>query len=170
MISIWFDNPANLTTAAGLVTAGLAFALQKGITSFAGYLVILHGRNFTVGDRIAMGGVRGEVIALGFIQTTIMEMGQSPAEQADAPAIWVRSRQFTGRLVTVTNDKICDQPVYNFTHEFPYLWEEMVVPISFKDDRHKAEWILLDVAARHTEKVTEMSQSALEKCDGSTRC
>jgi small-conductance mechanosensitive channel len=163
IVSIWFENPANLTTAAGLVTAGLAFALQKVITSFAAYLVILRGRTFTIGDRIAMAGVRGEVIALGFIQTTIMEMGQSPPEQADAPAVWVKSRQFTGRVVTVTNDKIFDQPVYNYTHEFPYLWEEMTLPIAFKDDRKAAEKIMLEIAQRHTEKVSEMSAAVLEK-------
>jgi small-conductance mechanosensitive channel len=163
IVSIWFENPANLTTAAGLVTAGLAFALQKVITSFAAYVVILRGRTFTIGDRIAMAGVRGEVIALGFIQTTIMEMGQSPPEQADAPSVWVKSRQFTGRVVTVTNDKIFDQPVYNYTHEFPYLWEEMTLPIAFKDDRKAAEKIMLEIAQRHTEKVSEMGAAALEK-------
>ncbi|HEX2641064.1 MAG TPA: hypothetical protein VHL50_10850, partial [Pyrinomonadaceae bacterium] len=41
ILSIWFDDPARLTTAAGLVTAGLAFALQKVITSIAAYFVIL---------------------------------------------------------------------------------------------------------------------------------
>ena len=73
--SVWFDDPARLTTALGLVTAGLAFALQKVVTAVAGYFVILRGKTFNVGDRIVMGGVRGDVIALGFTQTTIMEMG-----------------------------------------------------------------------------------------------
>lgn len=54
-ISIWFDNPQHLTTAAGLIGAGLAFALQKVVTAFAGYLIILRGKTFTVGDRISMG-------------------------------------------------------------------------------------------------------------------
>ena len=76
--SIWFSDPTRLATAAGLVAAGLAFALQKVVSSIAGYFVILRGRNFTIGDRISMGGVRGDVIGLGFIQTTIMEMGQPP--------------------------------------------------------------------------------------------
>ena len=99
-LSIWFDDPTRLATGLGLVTAGLAFALQKVITALAGYVVILRGQNFTVGDRITMGGVRGDVIALGFIQTTIMEMGQPPAVQGADPAMWVRSRQYTGRVVT----------------------------------------------------------------------
>lgn len=149
LASIWFDNPAKLATAAGLVSAGLAFALQRVVTAIAGYFVILRGNNFTVGDRITMGGVRGDVIALGFIQTTIMEMGEPPAVQEAAPAVWVRSRQFTGRIVTVSNAKIFDEPVFNYTRDFPYIWEEMVLPVSYKDDRARAEEILLDAARRH---------------------
>jgi len=163
VISIWFDRPESLTTAVGLVTAGLAFALQKVITSFAAYFIILRGRSFTVGDRIMLGAVRGEVMAIGFMQTTIMEMGQSPPEQPDAPATWVKSRQFTGRIVTVTNDNIFEQPVYNFTREYPYLWEELTVPIAYRDDYHRVEQILLEVAERHTVKISEMSQEALER-------
>ena len=49
--------------------------------------------------------------------------------------MWVRARQYTGRLVTVSNPKIFDEPVYNYTLEFPYLWEEMRIPVSYKDDR-----------------------------------
>src|SRR5438309_1292804 len=41
MLSIWFDDPTRLATALGLVTAGLAFALQQVVTGFAGYLLIL---------------------------------------------------------------------------------------------------------------------------------
>ncbi len=162
LLSIWFDDPTRLATALGLVTAGLAFALQKVITAIAGYFVILRGSNFTVGDRISMGGVRGDVIALGFIQTTIMEMGQPPAVQGAEPPMWVRSRQYTGRVVTVSNARIFDEPVYNYTRDFPYLWEEISIPIAYTDDRHRAEAILLDVARRHTVKISELSQEALE--------
>src|SRR3954451_7212937 len=68
LVSVWFDDSQRLGTFAGLVAAGLAFAMQKVVTAFAGYLVILRGKTFTVGDRITMGGVRGDVIALGFLQ------------------------------------------------------------------------------------------------------
>lgn len=163
LLSIWFDDPTRLATAIGLVTAGLAFALQKVVTALAGYFVILRGRNFGVGDRITMGGVRGDVIALGFIQTTIMEMGQPPAVQGADPAMWVRSRQYTGRIVTVSNDKIFDEPVYNYTRDFPYLWEEMAFPIGFETDRHRAERILLDCVARRTTPLEQFGRVALEE-------
>jgi small-conductance mechanosensitive channel len=93
ILSIWFQNSQQATTVLGLVTLGLTVALQKAVTAFAGYLVILRGKTFTVGDRIMMGGVRGDVVALGFIQTRIMEMGQPPGEQKDEPAMWVTARQ-----------------------------------------------------------------------------
>lgn len=163
LISIWFDDPTRLATAIGLVTAGLAFALQKVITALAGYFVILRGKNFNVGDRITMGGVRGDVIALDFIQTTIMEMGQPPSVQNADPAMWVKSRQFTGRIVTVTNDKIFDEPVYNYTRDFPYLWEEISIPITYAANREVAEQILRECAERHTIKISEMSQEALQQ-------
>ncbi len=163
ILSVWFDEPARLTTALGLVTAGLAFALQKVITAFAGYFVILRGRTFTVGDRITMGGVRGDVLALGFIQTTIMEMGQPPAVQASDPAMWVKSRQYTGRIVTVTNDKIFAEPIYNYTRDFPYIWEELSLPVAYRDDRARAERILLDAARRHALMLSELSADALRE-------
>jgi small-conductance mechanosensitive channel len=149
ILSIWFDDPTRLTTALGLATAGVAFALQKVITALAGYFVILRGNNFSVGDRITMGGVRGDVIALGFIQTTIMEMGQPPQVQSAEPAMWVQSRQFTGRIVTVSNSQIFDDPVYNYSRDFPYIWEEMHLPITYQADRAAAEKIILEATREH---------------------
>jgi small-conductance mechanosensitive channel len=84
VISIWFDDPTRLATGLGLVTAGLAFALQKLVTALAGYFVILRGQTFNVGDRITMGGVRGDVIALSFTQTTISPCASSPPPMPSA--------------------------------------------------------------------------------------
>ena len=147
--SVWFDDPTRLATALGLVTAGLAFALQRVITAVAGYFVILRGKTFNVGDRIVMGGVRGDVLALSFMQTKIMEMGQPPPVQSADPAVWVKSRQFTGRIVTVTNDSIFSEPVYNYTDQFPYVWDEITVSVHFDDQRDRAEEILLAAARNH---------------------
>jgi small-conductance mechanosensitive channel len=159
IISIWFDDPTRLATALGLITAGLAFALQRVITAFAGYLVILRGRTFNVGDRIVMGGVRGDVIGLGLMQTTIMEMGQPPAVQNADPAMWIKARQYTGRIVTVSNAKIFDEPVYNYSREFSFLFEELTTPIKYSADRARAETILLDVAWKHTSEYLHLSEA-----------
>ncbi|HZK79612.1 MAG TPA: mechanosensitive ion channel domain-containing protein [Humisphaera sp.] len=164
-VSIWFDDPTRLTTALGLVTAGLAFALQRVVTALAGYVLILRGRTFNVGDRIVMGGVRGDVIALGFLQTTIMEMGQPPPVQNADPAMWVKARQYTGRIVAISNAMVFDEPVFNYTREFPYIWEEMALPISYRDDWKVVERLLLDIAERHTIKITQLGDPAIRELE-----
>lgn len=164
VMSIWFDNPSRLASVLGLIGAGIAFALQRVITAVAGYFVILRGKTFNVGDRILMGGVRGDVIGLSFMQTRIMEMGQSTREETDKKS-WVRSRQFTGRIVTVTNDKVFDEPVYNYTHEFPYIWDEMSLPIRYSSDYQRAEARILDAARTHAvtgEGIDEEERKRLE--------
>ena len=65
------------------------------------------------------------------------------------------------RIVTVSNSKIFDEPVYNYTREFPYIWEEMTLPITYTADRSRAERILLEVAGRHTVPIGELGEAAL---------
>jgi len=163
ILEIWHPDAKSAGGAIGLITAGVAVALQRVITSFAAYLIILRGKIFNVGDRITIGGVRGDVIALDFMQTTVMEIGETPGEQGDAPSVWITARQYTGRMIRVTNDKIFDSPVYNFTRVFPYLWEEMQLPISYKDNRREAERILLEVGHKHTDDVVREAKPHIEK-------
>jgi small-conductance mechanosensitive channel len=72
--------------------------------------------------------------------------------------MWVRSRQFTGRIVTVTNDKVFDEPVYNYTREFPFIWDEITVPVPYRTDRRRAETILLAAVAEHAEALDSRSE------------
>lgn len=161
-ISIWAGPRSNLTTLGGLIGVGVAFALQRFIIAIAGYFVILRGKTFSLGDRIIIGGVRGEVIALDFIQTTVLEMGQPPpvAPQAD-PAMWVMARQYTGRVVTVSNGIIFDEPVCNYTRDFPFIWEEFTLGIGYNDKYQEAERIMLDVARKHSSNLST-SKAALD--------
>lgn len=165
LLSIWFDNSSKLATVIGWVAAGVAVAMQRAITAFAGYLVILRGKTFNVGDRIVMGGVRGDVISLSFMQTRIMEMGEPPPVQDAEPAVWVHSRQFTGRICTVTNDKIFDEPVYNYTHRFPFIWDEIHLPLHYNDDRQRAETILLEAARAHALTRDKIPQACFDELD-----
>lgn len=112
-----------------------------------------------------MGGVRGDVVALTFMQTKIMEMGQPPPVQKDEPAIWVKSRQFTGRIVTVTNDKIFTEPVYNYTDQLPFVWDEVTISIHYDDDRERAEEILRKAAQDHAATCQKLGESQVERLE-----
>lgn len=162
VLSIWIGPHANTATIGGLIGAGVAFALQRFIIAIAGYLVILRGKTFSLGDRIIIGGVRGEVVALDFIQTTVLEMGQPPSVESETdPAVWVLARQYTGRVVTISNGAIFDQPVYNYTRDFPFIWEEIRVGIGYADKYQEAERILMQTARAHSTGL-EHSERAMQ--------
>lgn len=163
LISIWVGPNAHLETVGGLIGAGIAFALQQFIIAIAGYFVILRGKHYSIGDRIIIGTVRGEVIALDFIQTTVLEMGQPPSVESQAdPAMWVMARQYTGRIVVVSNGQIFTQPVYNYSRDFPFLWEEIAVGIGYADKYERAEQILLDVGSKHSLNTENLTEAGLQ--------
>jgi small-conductance mechanosensitive channel len=76
--------------------------------------------------------------------------------------MWVSGRQYTGRIVTITNDKVFDTPVYNYTREFPFLWDEIRVPIRYSEDAHRAEEIALRAAADATAQIVSEARPAME--------
>ncbi|MFW6324388.1 MAG: hypothetical protein ACOC0U_04915, partial [Desulfovibrionales bacterium] len=59
--------------------------------------------------------------------------------------------------------QIFDEPVYNYTLYFPFIWEEIVVPVQYRSDRAEAERIMLEAARRHTVPLTELSEEDLEE-------
>jgi len=77
----------------------------------------------------------------------------------------VHSRQFTGRIVTVTNDKVFDEPVYNYTHEFAYIWDEISIPVHFHQDFAKAERIILDAANNHAQSAERIGEEEVKRVE-----
>lgn len=84
----------------GVLGAGVAFALQEVIASVAGWIAQSFGRLYDVGDRIQLGGIKGDVIDIGVLRTTLMECGG-----------WVNGDQYNGRVVRVANSFIFKEPV-----------------------------------------------------------
>ena len=60
------------------------------------------------------------------------------------------------------NAEIFEKPVYNYTRNFPYIWEEMHVPVSYKDDRHRAEQIMIEAVTNHTTEIANLTQPELD--------
>ncbi len=83
---LWRPFAGNIGLVLGLATAGLAFAMQEVIGALAGWVNILSGRIYRIGDRIEVGGVRGDVIDIAPLRTKLMEIGAS----SDDPSVWVR--------------------------------------------------------------------------------
>jgi small-conductance mechanosensitive channel len=125
----------SLSVAFGVAGAGITFALQEVILSFAGWVAIVFGGYYKAGDRIQLGGTVGDVIDVGLIRTTLMEIGQ-----------WVNADLYTGRVVRIANSFAFKDPVYNYSGDFPFLWDEIKVPIKYGCDHRLTRKMLEDVA------------------------
>ena len=74
LLSIVFSEKlSGLTVFLGVAGAGVAFALQEVIASAAGWVAMSFGRFYQVGDRVQLGGIRGDVIDIGVLRTTLMK-------------------------------------------------------------------------------------------------
>jgi small-conductance mechanosensitive channel len=160
---IWRPFAGQIGVVLGFIAAGIAFAMQEVIGALAGWLNIVTGRIFRVGDRVEMGGVRGDVIDVTPLRTKILEMGSAlPGMDSQAPReSWVGGRQYTGRIVAVSNKMTFTQPVYNYSAAFDYIWEEVTVPIPYQADWRRAEEIILD-EVRHASR-SEEAQQAMQR-------
>ena len=140
---VWRPFAGRIGVVLGLITAGLAFAMQEVIGALAGWVSIFTGRQFRVGDRIQMSGVRGDVLDVTPLRTKILEIGSGQEEDS-----WVRGRQYTGRVVSISNKAVFSEPVFNSSATFDYLWEELTIPVPYDDDWRRAEIILREEAER----------------------
>jgi small-conductance mechanosensitive channel len=124
LITIVFsDKLGGLTVALGVAGAGIAFALQEVIASVAGWLAIVFGGFYKVGDRVQLGGIKGDVMDIGVLRSTLMETGQ-----------WVDGDLYNGRIVRIANSFVFKEPVFNYSADFPFLWDEMKIPLKTESD------------------------------------
>jgi small-conductance mechanosensitive channel len=128
---VFRERLGGLAIALGVVGVGIAFALQEVVTSIAGWAAINFANFFKTGDRIQLGGIKGDVIDIGILRTTLMELGE-----------WVKSDLYTGRIVRIANSFVFKEPVFNYSGDFPFLWDEITVPVTYASDHRLAREIL----------------------------
>jgi len=152
IILIWLPTGNNLVTALGIVGAGLAIASQEMIGSLAAGLNIGLGNIYGVGDRVRVGDVVGDVMDISLLRTTVMETGE-----------WVKADQYTGRIVTVANRMVWTNPVYNYTRQWGYLWDEITLYITYESDWQRAAEIMLEHAQTYTEELQADAEAKLSR-------
>ena len=133
--TVFSKKLAGLTVAFGVAGAGVAFALQEVIASVAGWVAISFGNFYSTGDRVQLGGIKGDVIDIGVLRTTVMELGQ-----------WVQGDLYNGRIVRIANSYVLKEPVFNYSGDFPFLWDEITLPVRYGSDWKMAREMLVRVA------------------------
>ena len=129
-------------TFAGLLTAGVAVALQNVIVSVVAYFFLIGKYGIRVGDRVQIGEVVGEVVDIGLVRIHVMELGGS----GDA--------QPTGRVVAFSNS-IVFQPTAGIFKQIPgtnFIWHELKLTLAGDTDYGAAR-----------ERITQGIDAALEE-------
>lgn len=120
---------SSLATYAGLLTAGVAVALQAIILSGIAHFFLIGRYGVRVGDRVTMSGITGDVIEIGLFRLYLMELGGSHL-----------SLQPTGRVAVFANS-VLFQPTA-FYKQLPgaeYAWRELALTLSPDSDYKLAE-------------------------------
>ena len=149
---VWFVGFQSLSTFLGLLSAGLAIALQVPIVNLAGWAFLLWHRPFEVGDRIEIAKIRGDVIDQSIFMFTLMEVGN-----------WVDSDQSTGRIIHIPNGKVFQESIANYSKGFHYIWHETPVLITFESNWQKAEKLLTAIVNQHSEYLTKSAQKKVKE-------
>lgn len=144
---IWFEAMDGFGTFLGLVAGGIAIALRDILTNIAGWLYLIWVRPLRVGDRIQIDEHAGDVIDISFFNTTLLEIGN-----------WVDSDQSTGRIIRVPNGFFFTHFMANYGKGFKYIWNEIPVTLTFESNWRKAKDILLDIAKKHAENLSEEAE------------
>jgi len=134
VVTAFSGSISGLLASFSIIGAGIAFALQEVIASVAGRMALTTGRFYRVGDRVQLGGIKGDVIDIGILRTTLMEIGD-----------WVQGDLYTGRVVRVANSFVFKEPVFNYSGDFKFLWDEVRVPISYGAEHAAARAMLTRV-------------------------
>ena len=149
---ITLDNVRDYTIIIGLFTAGITFTLQELILSIAGSFYIFTVRVYKPGDRIEINGIKGDVIDIDSIYTTLMEIGE-----------WVSTDNYSGRIVKISNAFVFKGPIKNYSMDFPFVWDELNILITYGSDVALARQIVLNEANDYLMDYTKKSRAKWEE-------
>jgi hypothetical protein len=107
----------SFATFAGLLTAGVAVALQNVILAVVGYFFLIGKFGIRVGDRVEVSGITGEVIDIGLVRFHLMELGVGAT--------------LTGRVVAFANSVVF-QPTAGLFKQIPgasFTWHQVALTV-----------------------------------------
>ncbi len=151
IVAIWINNTQTLALTFGLMAAGAAIVLQDILRNFLGGIMIFGSRLYRIGDRIEINGKFGDVIDIGMMYTTLMEI-----------KVWVEGDQPSGRLSILPNGYILTQAVNNYTKDHNFIFEDMTIPLTYGSDWKKAVEIIEEIVKNDAAAATKQARAEIE--------
>lgn len=143
------DHPGALASLA-IVGAGIAVALQDVVKDFMGWIIIWQRRLFALGDRAAIGKYTGDIIDIGPLRTTMLEVSTDGAFNA---------HERTGKTLYVPNSMVLRESILNYNTTSDFMSVEMQITITYGSDWKKAESIIHEALVTETGAFVEQAQT-----------
>ncbi|HEY3755852.1 MAG TPA: mechanosensitive ion channel domain-containing protein [Opitutaceae bacterium] len=145
-----FEDLSMVAATLGIVSAALVISLQDVCTSVCGWMVIMSGGKFRIGDRLEIDGTRGDVIDIQLVRTIMLEVGG-----------WLGVDEPTGRTILVPNNVIFKTKIFNYSHGHPFVWGKLDVTITYATPLELARSLFERVLKEQTrEAMSEARQAA----------
>ena len=151
-LRIWVTDTSALIVSYGIIGAALAFALQDVFKNFVGGFLIIISGMYRVGDRISIDDTYGDVMDIGIMSTTLMEIRG-----------WVSGDQPSGRLLIIPNGLVINHPLYNYTRDHSFIWDEISIPLTYDSDWGLAKDIILGIVIKETASMTMQADAEIER-------
>lgn len=149
---VWFTGARSIATFIGLFSAALAIVMKDVILNIAGWIYIILKSPFSVGDRIEIDGIAGDVIDIQVFSFALMEIKN-----------WIDADQSTGRIVYMPNVFIFNKALLNYSKEIPYIWNEIPIAVPLESNWKKAKNILKNIANKYGEIISEEAEESIKE-------
>lgn len=143
IISFLFQNLYAAAVSFGLISLVLGFALQAPIASFIAWIYLVFRRTYLVGDRIQMKGLRGDVVSISYLATSILECNGD----------YLGNDRSSGRIIKFPNSLVLKEAIINYSGpDVPFIWNEIPIQVAYSSDIQFVEKCLLTAALRDFEE------------------
>ena len=140
VLALFFlEDIKQVATVLGIASAAVVIALQDLCSSLAGWFVIIGSRKFGVGDRVEIEGMRGDIIDIQLLRTTLVEVNN-----------WLGVDEPTGRVVLIPNNFVFKTKVFNYSHVHPFVWNKVDITVTYETPALEAQALLLKVLEEET--------------------
>jgi small-conductance mechanosensitive channel len=137
---ILFGNFYTGLVSLGVISIILGLAVQTPMTSFIGWIYILVRAPYRVGDRVKIDDATGDVIEVGYLDTTLWEFGGQ----------YLSTDHPSGRIIKFPNSKVLNSIVYNYSWPlFPYIWNEIKFHVAYESDLEFVAQTMKEVVREH---------------------
>jgi small-conductance mechanosensitive channel len=136
-VSVLFANWYTAVVSFGVLSLVVGLAVQTPFTSLMGWVYIIVRAPYRVGDRIRIGDATGDVIDVGYIDTTLWEFGGQ----------YLSTDHPSGRVIRFPNSDVLSNAVYNYSWPlFPYIWNEITFHVAYNSDLEFVSGVMREVA------------------------